>query len=50
MNPENNPLKNHDEEEKPFVPKGAMAFFVLLILLLTALWFFVYFVSLSRIQ
>lgn len=42
--------KEHHGDEKPFVPKGAMAFFVLLILLLTALWFFVYFVSITRIQ
>lgn len=41
---------NHQEDEKPFVPKGAMAFFVLLLLLFTALWFFIYFISISRIQ
>jgi hypothetical protein len=42
--------EDHLHEEKPFVPKGAMAFFVLLILLLIVLWFFPYFVSISRIQ
>lgn len=42
--------ESHHEDEKPFVPKGAMAFFVLLILLLTAMWFFVYFIMISRIQ
>lgn len=48
-----NELEKKDDqhgEEKPFVPKGAIAFFILLILLLTALWFFIYFVMISRIQ
>lgn len=42
--------EEHQEDEKPFVPRGALAFFVLLILLLTAMWFFIYFVMISRIQ
>lgn len=37
-------------DEKHFVPKGAMAFFVAMILLFTVMWFAVYFVSISRIQ
>ena len=41
---------DHQWDEKSFVPKGAIAFFILLILLLTAMWFFIYFVMISRIQ
>jgi hypothetical protein len=42
--------KEKNFDDKPFVPKGAMAFFVALILLFTVMWFAVYFVSISRIQ
>jgi len=42
--------RENPEEEKPFVPKGAMTFFVLMILLFLVLWFVVYFVSITRIQ
>ncbi|MCB0540618.1 MAG: hypothetical protein R2836_05005 [Chitinophagales bacterium] len=43
-------LKKQDDDLKDFKPKGAMAFFVLLLMLLTGLWLFVYFVTLTRIQ
>jgi hypothetical protein len=35
--------------EKKFVPKGAMAFFALLIVLCLVIWFGIYFLMLSRI-
>lgn len=43
-------LKKQDDDLKDFKPKGAMAFFILLLILLTSLWLFVYFITLTRIQ
>lgn len=43
-------IKKQDDELEDFKPKGAMAFFVLLLILLTSLWLFVYFITLTRIQ
>lgn len=34
--------------EKKFAPKGAMAFFVLLVLLSLAFWFGIYFLMIGR--
>lgn len=43
--------KNNKEfDEKSFKPKGAMAFFVALIILFTVMWFAIYFITISRIQ
>ncbi|WP_344979243.1 hypothetical protein [Compostibacter hankyongensis] len=41
-------MSGKDREEK-FVPKGSMAFFVLLLLLGIAIWFFIYIIMLNRI-
>jgi hypothetical protein len=35
--------------EKNFVPKGAIAFFVLLVVLCLGIWFGIYFLMLGRI-
>jgi len=35
-------------ENEKFIPRGAIAFFVLLMLLAAAIWFGVYFLMLSR--
>lgn len=35
--------------EEKFVPKGAIAFFVLLVLLCLAIWFGIYFLMLGRV-
>jgi len=37
-----------DLQEEKFIPKGAMAFFVLLITLCAVIWFGIYFLMLSR--
>jgi len=37
-----------NEQEEKFVPKGAMAFFLLLLLAYTLMWFSIYFDMLSR--
>ena len=39
-------MKNH--EAKEFKPKGAVAFFVLLMVMFTIMWFAMYFELLSR--
>ena len=36
------------ESEEKFIPKGAIAFFMLLIVLCAVIWFGVYFIMLSR--
>lgn len=47
---EENNVKDHKKDPlENFKPKGAMLFFVGLILLFIFLWFFVYFTTLSRI-
>lgn len=40
--------ENKEFDEKSFKPKGAMAFFVLMIISYIFLWFTVYFVMISR--
>lgn len=40
-------MEPSNEEEK-FIPKGAIAFFVLLILLCLVIWFGIYFLMLQR--
>jgi hypothetical protein len=37
-----------DTIEKKFVPKGAIAFFILLVLLALFIWFSIYFLMLER--
>jgi hypothetical protein len=37
------------QSEEKFVPKGAMAFFVLLVILCLVIWFGIYFLMLDRI-
>jgi hypothetical protein len=39
---------NPDINDEKFIPKGAMAFFVLLVLLCTIIWYGIYFLMLSR--
>lgn len=41
--------KNSGFKEGKFIPKGAIAFFVLLIMLCLAIWFYIYFLMLSRV-
>lgn len=36
------------ELERKFIPKGAIAFFILLMLLCLAIWFGIYYIMLSR--
>lgn len=36
------------DKEKKFIPKGAIAFFILLILLCLVIWFGIYFLMLQR--
>jgi hypothetical protein len=36
------------DESRPFAPKGAIAFFILLILLCGIIWFGIYFIMLQR--
>ena len=35
-------------DEKTFVPHGAMAFFVVVLAIMIAIWFFMYFVMIKR--
>ena len=43
------PDKNYgDQPEEKFIPKGAIAFFVLLIILCMVIWFGLYYIMLSR--
>ena len=37
-----------NEQEIKFVPKGAIAFFILLIILCLIIWFGIYYIMLSR--
>ena len=39
---------NADFEQNKFVPKGAMAFFAVLIILCMVIWFGIYFLMLQR--
>jgi hypothetical protein len=39
---------NSDINSEKFIPKGAMAFFVLLVLLCIIIWYGIYFLMLSR--
>lgn len=43
-------MGNHDEnhEVEEFQPKGAVAFFILLMIMFTVMWFVMYFELLSR--
>ncbi len=43
-------MGNHDEghEAEEFQPKGAVAFFIVLIVFFTIIWFLMYFELLSR--
>ena len=45
---QNNPV-NEAEFDRQFKPKGAIAFFMLLVLLGLIIWFSIYFLMLSRI-
>jgi hypothetical protein len=45
LNPQN---MNNDIQQKDFKPKGAIAFFIVLIALLLVVWFGVYFLMLQR--
>jgi Cytochrome c oxidase subunit IIa family len=38
----------HEEIEEKFKPKGAIAFFVVLILICAVIWFGIYYIALSR--
>jgi hypothetical protein len=40
--------KSPDQFDKNFKPKGAIAFFVLLVLLGLLIWFFIYYLMLHR--
>lgn len=37
------------QHEKKFIPKGAMAFFILLVILSLVFWFGIYFLMISRV-
>jgi hypothetical protein len=40
---------DHTSPEEKFVPKGAMAFFALLVILCLVIWFGIYFLMIGRI-
>ncbi|MFU8811512.1 MAG: hypothetical protein ACNA78_01020 [Balneolaceae bacterium] len=42
-------MENKDEELEEFTPKGAIAFFVLLMILFLVIWFALYFEMLGRV-
>lgn len=48
LSPEQKPERPHEQKEK-FFPSGAIAFFVVLVILCLVIWFGVYFLMLERI-
>lgn len=38
----------HTDDSKPFIPRGAIAFFILLLLLCGVIWFGIYYIMLQR--